>query len=367
MSFEEGQAFTDQSLNPALLYFAKTGIAERAPRDNTGSVPLRRVKGSVIVCHMNDSLKSLFSILTAENILGCPVVDDNDVYVGTIDTLDLVLFTVDELFKQTNITESTVEQDWDDCFEQTKIFVNTRVCDLLRRKKQQSESLPGRKFINEQLSIPEGHSILFAMEFLAHSGCRRITVSDEKGQVTGIYTQSMAISDITQAMPLLELFGCLPVADCMSKDVISVNMNQKAIDAFRIMAARNITGLAIVDDNGQLTGTLSIRDLRICGNSVEHWPRLFWPIHKYKNETHRIFPNLAPTSHWSTQPVPAGARYVDMEGGVLSDVIFALNDGNLHKILVLDSQGKLVGIVTQTDVIRCLLQALGVLSLQCHK
>eukprot|EP00461_Guttulinopsis_vulgaris_P009372 UN09440 len=134
------------------------------------------------------------------------------------------------------------------------------------------------------------------MEFLCHSGCRRLTVTDNEGKVGGIYTQSMAISDITQAMPLLELFGRLPVSDCMSKNVITVNINQKAIDAFRIMADKNITGLAIVDDNNKLTGTISIRDLRICGHSMSNWVRLFWPLHKFKSETHRFAVSDRPSS-----------------------------------------------------------------------
>lgn len=41
--------------------------------------------------------------------------------------------------------------------------------------------------------------------------------------------------------------------------VLSVNEKQRAIDAFRMMQDRDVSGLAVVDANGELSDCISVR------------------------------------------------------------------------------------------------------------
>lgn len=43
---------------------------------------------------------------------------------------------------------------------------------------------------------------------------------------------------------------------------LTVNQSMKAIDVFKIMDAKGLSGIALVDDHGKLTGNLSSRDLK---------------------------------------------------------------------------------------------------------
>ena len=49
-----------------------------------------------------------------------------------------------------------------------------------------------------------------------------------------------------------------------------------------MMIEKNVSGLAVVDDSGQLTTNISVTDLRGIGTNGERFSRLFRPIKQYK-------------------------------------------------------------------------------------
>lgn len=351
--------FDETELDEALLFFARTGIDQRRPRTAVGAVEIRK-EGHVVVCCTTDPLQKVFEVLSTENILGLPCVDENNTCVGMIDILDLIMYTVDDLFADVAMKDVPTDGQWTECFNKSQKFKETTVKHILD-KKQAAGSRRGTLF-NFNSTIPHGHSLLFAMECLAHPGCHRVTVTDRDGGITGIYTRSMAISDIRQTMHLLGAFAELPVDECMRKDVITMNINQhKAIDAFRQMIKSRISTIALVDDNDKLCGCISLRDLRGVGASGENFQRLFWTIKQFKEACVREFPALAPPTHWTNSKTPSSARYVEYSEATMGDVVKAMVDGLMNSIFVMD-QGELIGVITQRELLLCLLRGFGVCS-----
>jgi len=46
--------------------------------------------------------------------------------------------------------------------------------------------------------------------------------------------------------------------------VLSVKSNSKAIEVFRLMDNKKLTGVAVVDESGRLVGNTSASDLKVC-------------------------------------------------------------------------------------------------------
>jgi CBS domain-containing protein len=53
-----------------------------------------------------------------------------------------------------------------------------------------------------------------------------------------------------------------------TKPVLSVNHNTSAIDTFRLMDNKKISGVAVVDDSGKLVGNTSAIDLKLFMNTL---------------------------------------------------------------------------------------------------
>jgi CBS domain-containing protein len=71
--------------------------------------------------------------------------------------------------------------------------------------------------------------------------------------------------------PLKEIDGAI----CK---VISVK-SSKTIEAFNHMVAKDIGGVAVVDDHDQLVGALSLRDIKLLSSDL----RFFWRLHQSGN------------------------------------------------------------------------------------
>jgi acetoin utilization protein AcuB len=134
------------------------------------------------------------------------------------------------------------------------------------------------------------------------------------------------------------------VRDVMQTNVITASPQTTLPDALKLVARRRVRHLPVVDDDGDLIGILSDRDLKRAmaspATSLEAHELLFLLDRLRVEEIMtRTVVTIGPTS-----PVEEAARLM------LQDKIGALP--------VLD-EGKLVGIVTETDVLGLFVDALG--------
>lgn len=360
----------------ALMALATTLLSQRRPRAATGNIEVRK-QGSVLCADLRDTIPQICEILATESILGLAVIDSqrDNIACGIIDIeriTNYIFYEVLTSFKgsvapgTTDLSNNVeIKQQCDTALAKLNKATVQDVLDWNVKWRQEHCNTTNGDMVQpftQPLCIPAGHSLLFAFHLLSNPGVRRLAMVNPAGQICGWYALSMAVSDIRQFGHLLRDFMSRPVSQYMTKKVISLSIEEPAYKAFQLMLEHDITGIALVDTDNKLTGTISMRDLRGCGKSLEHLDRLWLPLREFKALTRSAFPQLAPPTHWSEQVTPQGARFIELEQGTLKDVLLGCNDGNIYRLWVLDNRGELRGCISLTDVIRAVLETLDVFS-----
>ncbi len=122
----------------------------------------------------------------------------------------------------------------------------------------------------------------------------------------------------------------LEAKDIMTRDVICIHKDTPIFQAMNLMAENNITGIPVVGNDGSLVGILSEQDVL----------RLF---HTYEDEKDRT------VSDFMTQP----AIHFEENEYVL-DICYCLRDNAIRRVPV-TSNGKVVGVISRSDILRCIL------------
>ena len=123
----------------------------------------------------------------------------------------------------------------------------------------------------------------------------------------------------------------LKAKDIMTKKVLSVKQDTSVVDAIRLMAKNNISGIPVVEDDMTLVGILSEQDVL----------RLF---HTYEDEKDRA------VNDFMTQP----AIHFE-ENELLLDVCYCLRDNAIRRVPV-TSNGKVSGVISRSDILKCILK-----------
>ena len=121
--------------------------------------------------------------------------------------------------------------------------------------------------------------------------------------------------------------------DIMTKGAICVRKDTPIFEAIQIMVNNGITGVPVVEEDMALVGVLSEQNVL----------RLF---HTHKQERDRT------AGEFMTQP----AVYFE-ENESLLDICFRLRDSSIRRVPV-TSDGKVTGIISRADILKCILQLL---------
>ncbi len=123
----------------------------------------------------------------------------------------------------------------------------------------------------------------------------------------------------------------LEVRDIMTEGVICVSEDTPVIEAIRLMTAKKVTGIPVVEDDMTLIGILSEQDvLRL--------------LHTFPDEKDRT------VSHFMTQP----AIHFE-EGERLVDVCYCLKDNSIRRVPV-TRHGKVIGVISRSDFVKCIVR-----------
>ena len=115
-----------------------------------------------------------------------------------------------------------------------------------------------------------------AVWIMAQKGFRRLPVVDEDGQLVGIITATdlvRRLSSVSSADGVSEALDHR-VADVMTRDVAYVGIDQRLLDAVRVMVDRQVGGVPVVNGEGRVRSIVTERDVvhvftdKICGVRV---------------------------------------------------------------------------------------------------
>lgn len=123
----------------------------------------------------------------------------------------------------------------------------------------------------------------------------------------------------------------LETKEAMTKKVICIGKDTPIFEAIRLMADNNVTGIPVVEDDKTLIGILSEQDVL----------RLFHTFDEERDRTVSDF-MTAPAIHFE-------------EDERLLDVCYCLRDNSIRRVPV-TRDGKVVGVISRSDIIKCILQ-----------
>jgi CBS domain-containing protein len=150
----------------------------------------------------------------------------------------------------------------------------------------------------------------------------------------------------------------LLASDIMTRDVAVVHPETALLAAVKLMASRGISGLPVVDRHGTLVGMMSeadllrwhegfsereVRWLNLLADGSELAPDFLREVHEQRRKI-RALMSPKPVTVTETTPVREIASLMHVRG--------------IKRVPVL-RDGKLVGIVTRTDLVRALAEKLG--------
>lgn len=123
----------------------------------------------------------------------------------------------------------------------------------------------------------------------------------------------------------------LEAKDIMTRDVICIHKDTSIFQAINLMVKNDITGIPVVGNDMVLIGILSEQDVL----------RLF---HTYEDEKDRT------VSDFMSQP----AIHFEENEYVL-DICYCLRDNAIRRVPV-TSNGKVVGVISRSDILKCILK-----------
>lgn len=324
-------------------------VSQHIPRDNTGIDFVWKEGNNAICCFKSDTIASVFRKLSNEKITSMPVLNDATLrFEGFITLLDITAYI-------TSLFYGSSDQEWIDFWSKSDEFKEATVEDCMKKNGE---------MYKHASTLYYDCSTFTALEILSRPGHYRLCILNSNDRVSNILTQSMIISFIRQNKILLpELMNTKiwDLEETLYKPVHSIEDSALAINAYKKMIAKDVTGLAIVNTNGELTGCISIKDLKGVGANGQNFSRLYQTVKQFKSLTRSEDSRLAPSTHYSTRRVPIKALYVTGTD-TFATLIDKMDDGNINRVFVASSvsvsEGKArpVNVITQTDVLKMVLK-----------
>lgn len=288
----------------------------------------------IFVCQRTDKMVDVWKGLVEHNFLSVPVLQKTkSKYYGFVDLADIVTYVIGK-FSQAQLT--TVET-WEQLMAVGEDLRSVTIGDIM------SSPLTRR---NPFHPVTAGYSLFTAFELLARErGLHRVPVisnCDER-RLVNIITQSQVLRYIDEHKELLGSKATQTIATLpFEKTVISVSAEQQTIEAFNIMLKHHVTGIAVVDKDGKITGNLSLRDLK----GIQHDGRVFWrlfqPVSTFLQQVSEQFhaKHGRPMELVSVLPTES-----------LGVAIERMTHNHVHRIWVVDQSQHAVGVLSIKDVL----------------
>ena len=145
------------------------------------------------------------------------------------------------------------------------------------------------------------------------------------------------------------------VADVMTPEPIVVQPETPLQEAIKLIAEKRISGLPVVDAGGKLVGVLSESDLMWQETGVEPPPYIMFldsviylrnPA-RYEKEVHKA---LGQTVGEVMSEKPISVKTTSS----LREAAQTMHEKNIGRLVVVDDEAKVIGILTRGDIVRAL-------------
>lgn len=202
-------------------------------------------------------------------------------------------------------------------------------------------------------SVMHKTTLADALKTMVEKNCHRLLVTNSHGDLVNIVTQSRLmqfISPFVDSIP--KCYTTIQELKLGFKDVVTVNESATAYDAFNKMKAYKVPGIAVVNSNGILTGSISITDLKLIGFDNSYWNLLGKTVKEYisavrSNPEIKIRPSIFALLEDRNKPIIIKCKPSYSFGFVIR--LFSYY--KVHRIFIIDREDRPIGVITMSDVL----------------
>lgn len=183
-------------------------------------------------------------------------------------------------------------------------------------------------------------NLLDAMLLCGQHYLHRVPVVKSPGDITNIITQSALVQTLAANLERFESVGKRSLKEHGFGEparVVSAKKTNTLMEAFDLIRQNNVSAVPVVDDNNKVLGCVSGRDVRLIINSTKIYKLLRLPLSTYLSVVTEGQDNAAIT-------VTADEN--------LETAITRMVASRVHRVFVVDADGKLVRVVSLPDILR---------------
>jgi CBS-domain-containing membrane protein len=184
-------------------------------------------------------------------------------------------------------------------------------------------------------------SFLDLMQAMA-SGCHRVAIVDESGRICRIVSQSAVIGYLLNNPELLGDMNSMKISELgfPPVQVLKVPAHVAALDAFHLIAEHNVSGVAVIDDEGRLLAVVEDADLkRMTASKIQD---LTLPVVEYLAKQRRGVKG----ADWNF------AASLD---DTVQQTLKNFSEQHVHRLFITNEAGKPCNMVSVTDIINFIL------------
>ncbi len=153
----------------------------------------------------------------------------------------------------------------------------------------------------------------------------------------------------------------MPVRDVMTTDVVSFSPSENVRDAMVRLMDRGVDAGPVIDDNRVVVGMLSTGDL-IVGEARVHFPTVvnFLGVNVTLPFSEReLDEGVAKALGGLVEDVMTDRVLTVSEFSSVEDAATDMHDHNVSRLPVVDSAGRLIGIIARGDIVRAIVVGVG--------
>lgn len=146
--------------------------------------------------------------------------------------------------------------------------------------------------------------------------------------------------------------------EIMSSPAVSVNVEQTLQDVIEILAKNRFSGVPVIDNENKVIGVISDTDIIRYSHQVSVVPLSnlsgWISPHVDISDLATVRKGFELLHKTKVNEVMTKKVFTVHEGDSATDVAQLMNKRRINRVPVVDSEGKLVGIVTRGDMVQCM-------------
>lgn len=272
-----------------------------------------------------NALKKMFSA----HVMAVPIVDSHSGQLITLLTMADAIAFILSVFSR----EEMVTADLNNLIEKQH---ETSYLNVMKVPTGLSEPV---------VELPSNTELYEAVQMMVRNGSHRVLVYDDQQRPVNLITQSRVVKFISVLKDSIPQSNrTLQELHLGFKEVLKVDKDAIAYDAFNMMLNQKVSAVGVVDKEGRLFGSLSVNDIKELGYDLRFFEMLTSSVESYLStlricDAQRTLPPIKD---------PLTCKATDK----FADVIDALVKYRVHRIYIVDDNQKPIGVVSLSDILK---------------